>query len=368
MSTKNICWTPPRLLPAFLGLLGLSACGGDDGPKYRVGDPDSSVDTGGDQPRTLDELPYAFQVARLADILPTPSDTDFVVANLDRNAIDVLDVYGQTLREGVVTGGSPQRIAWDASGSRVLVVHGPDSASRLDVVDMEAGTFESIDLTFDELSAAGLDVCAGEAGKAFVLAQAGSNNLVLEVDLDAMEIDDSFQFGPSGDRQPPILYADDSLFVGGTRWAFSGSELQVEAHFDTDWSLPQHQRLAPDGEGILFPRGDAVLEYDPDRDDYVLNEYGLTDSDAYGANEMSYTNDGNKVVALVLDYDVDYLQVFDRATSQELDLLHVGPSKGTISYETELLAISNDDTHAYVYIYDRFWNEEHGLVMRTRLD
>jgi hypothetical protein len=131
-----------------------------------------------------------------------------------------------------------------------------------------------------------------------------------------------------------------------------------------------HTALASDGSGILLP-GEyekdtyTVVERDPVKD-VVMQTYALQTDISYGATDMAYTRDETRVVTVGLDYDEYCLQVFDRATGKELDSTNIG-GIGTIAAESEILVVANDDSYAWLYVFDSFTDPEKGRFLVTPL-
>jgi len=356
--------------------------GGDDTGTPDTGDADTDADADADTDADTDtdtdtdtgdtgvELLDSFSYGELSDVIAWDGPTHFLATNPAENSLDLIDVTTGDYISRVALGGSPSRVTGDPATGTAYVVHGAGSLNRMDIVDVIAGTNRQILLNSGGVNYAGTDVALGPSGVVYVLADGdsgASSESVLEIDA-AGTITTVWLLGESSNVDPPMLWQDGLLYAEFWRFRFdSAPSLATERQYaDGTWPSPSHVALSPDGVGILFSGDDerSAVEYDTNTA-AILNQFDLADGDAAGANDLVYSYDGTRVIALVLVGTQLQIQVFDRVTSTELRNENIGADDGAASYETEILVVSSDDANVWTYVFDPIWNADEGIFMRV---
>ena len=371
---------------------GGSGGGGDDsGGDDSGGDADTDTDTDSD----TDAVPTDFDYDELTDVIPYDSPTTVLATNATLQSLDVIDLASHMTTQRIALDDRPARVRWDPATNLAYVVYetvpgrdemyvpcksDDDCDNRLDIVDLTLKSVETITLTVGKTRYSGTDIALGRDGGVFVLADGAdewwSEDSVLEIDAEGTIVAVWPLEEDSEVNAFPLWYDGTSIYAEQWRFTF-GTDPKTKAPLlvmandyspndYSDWNgTPIHTALASDGTGILFP-GEyekdthTVVERDP-TNDVILHQYALH-TDVSGATDMAYTHDETHVVTVGLDYDEYRLQVFDRATGKVVDSNNLG-GIGTISAETEILVVGNDDAYAWVYVFDPFTDPKKGRFL-----
>lgn len=291
----------------------------------------------------------------LSDWAAYDAPNHLVVTNVQEHALDVLDVTSGRAVSRIILGGTPARLAVDVPAHTALVVHGATGPARLDVVDVTAQTFTSIPLSFQGTAFEGLDVAWGPAGTAYVLTSfawtPNEDAVILDVDLSSLAV--RAQLNVNAGSKTTSLSAPRLGFGAGTfvfgnerlRAADGGVAWALETAFTvaTVFELPNHLRLAPNGNLLYATLNDTVTEYDLGSG-AVVHRYVLITADAI---DVAFSHDGTLVGALVPKNGELWTFAFDRASQAPLGSPLAGGWAQT--YPRQLVEFSSDDRFLFVY-------------------
>jgi hypothetical protein len=364
------------------------ACTAAGGPELSGGSGEGD-DSAGEGDADTDTDPSDFDYDELTDVVPYDTPTSALATNATQQSLDVIDLVAGATTLRIPLGDRPERVRWDPSSGRAYVVYGTHSGSdessspctsddgcdnRLDVVDVDEQSVDTITLTVGATRYVATDVALGRDGGVFVLADGDdwwSEESVVEVDAGGA-IAAVWSLAEEHEvNAVPLWYDGASIYAEHWRFTF-GADPKLQALEEAnnyspddydDWNgTPVHTALASDGSGILFP-GEAgtVVERHPTKDT-VQHEYALQADISYGASDIAYTHGEAHVVTVGLDYDDYRLQLFDRASAEEVNGWSLG-GLGTISAETEILIVGSDDAFAWVYVFDSFTDPKRGKFL-----
>jgi hypothetical protein len=243
----------------------------------------------------------------------------------------------------------------------------------VDLSDDGSDCVQSIPLLWGGEGYPGLDVVLDPAGSVYVLTREGFGNhvAILEVDVEAGEVVDLLTISGYVSADRLAWYGGFFYVVGDRLEAATGpgavDDLVTTIDYAGNVSSTNRPALSPDGAHILLYTNGEATEYEVTTQGVITNSYQLLEGIGNRAQDLAYSPDGDRIVGMVLDYNLMFVQVWDRASSNTLYSAPVGPEHGTISYDIKFQVLSSDGEYAYFYVYDDFWTDEFGYVMRAKL-
>ncbi|MCB9780745.1 MAG: hypothetical protein H6742_19410 [Alphaproteobacteria bacterium] len=304
-----------------------------------------------------------FRTPHWTDVLAI-GDQQALVTNVDDNAVQRVDLTTGEVLDELVIGGNPSRVAWNPGLDHAAVVHGEDSVTRVDLIDLTDWTRTSVDLELDGEFLPGVDVAYGDDGQVYVLATDPTFSTLLTVfavDPSTATVSGAWA-SPDSTHYARLGAADGDLYIGCSRYAVpdSGDELTLVEEYDCTFNQATRTPFSADGDGVLYTTGaESLIEFRRSNGARIQS-FGVEDDAVFGCQDHGYMPDDERVVSMSLMFDDQLIQVFDRDTSAELfrDWMPFPSWVESVSYDHQFLIVPPDEERVYVYLYYAFYDDE----------